>query len=174
MTERGATKVARAASKVARAASMVLHGLMIAMLSVLALSVFTQVLMRYVLAAPPFWTEELARFMLIWLTFIGIASVQLKNEQIGVDWIAPLLPPRGQYVLRIANHLLVLAILGAIVWAGFAIANLGSQTSPALGIGMYFIYGALPVGGIATMLVVLAQIFQDLATLCCGEASDGR
>ena len=161
-------------AKVARAAEMILHGLMVTTLSVLALSVITQVVMRYVLSAPPFWTEELARFMLIWLTFIGIASVQLKNEQIGVDWIAPLLPPGGQRILRLANSLVVLAILGAIVWAGFAIAALGSQTSPALGVGMYFIYGALPVGAIATMVVVMAQMAQDIALLMFGETSDGR
>tara|TARA_R110002049_G_scaffold201563_1_gene372294 strand:- start:8640 stop:9143 length:504 start_codon:yes stop_codon:yes gene_type:complete len=163
----------RTGSKIARLAIGLLHGVMVAALAVLALSVFTQVVMRYALSAPPFWTEELARFMLIWLTFIGIASVQLKNEQIGVDWIAPLLPPGGQLLMRVVTNLVVLAILGAIVWAGFAIAALGSQTSPALGIGMYFIYGALPVGAIATMLVVLAQVVQDIATLVSGETSNG-
>lgn len=161
-------------AKITRLARGLLHGLMVTALAVLALSVFTQVVMRYVLSAPPFWTEELARFMLIWLTFIGIASVQLKNEQIGVDWVAPLLPPSGQLVMRIVTNLVVLAILGAIVWAGFAIAALGSQTSPALGIGMYFIYGALPVGALATMLVALAQVAQDIAALASGEATNGR
>ncbi|MDB6178403.1 TRAP transporter small permease [Paracoccus sp. Z330] len=161
-------------TRTARAAVWVLNGLMATTLVVLALAVFIQVVMRYMLSAPPFWTEELARFMLIWLTFIGIASVQLKNEQIGVDWIAPLLPPGGQLILRLVNNLVVLVILGAIVWAGFAIAALGSQTSPALGIHMYFIYGALPVGAIATMLVVIAQMAQDLFMLLRGVKSDGR
>ena len=164
----------RLTTQVARGGRFVLYAVMVSTLTALALSVLTQVVMRYAMSAPPFWTEELARFMLIWLTFIGIASVQLENEQIGVDWIGPLLPPKGEQVLRVAIHLVVLAVLGAIVWAGYAIASLGSQASPALGITMYFIYGALPVGAIATMVVVLAQITDEIRMLSSGGTSDGR
>ncbi len=159
-------------ARVKRISETILYGIMVLALSVLALSVLTQVIMRYVLSAPPFWTEELARFVLIWLTFVGIAAVQISRDQIGIDWVSGLLPETGQRILRAMNSLIVFVILVAIIWAGYTIAALGSQTSPALGISMRFIYGALPIGAAATLLVVAAQLVEEIAAIFPGSATN--
>lgn len=158
------------ANRLKRAATALVHGFLVLALCVLALSVFTQVVMRYALSSPPFWTEELARFVLIWLTFVGVAAVQISREQIRVDWVQGMLPETGRRILHAVNSLIVLAVLAVIVWAGYAIAELGSQTSPAMGISMHFIYGALPVGAAITLIVALLQFAGDVASIFAGEA----
>ncbi|WP_292897373.1 MULTISPECIES: TRAP transporter small permease [unclassified Nitratireductor] len=134
----------------------------------MAASVFLQVVMRYALQAPPFWTEELARFLLIWLTFLGAVASHIAREHIAVEWAPNLLKGRWRVLLDIINHAIILLVLGVIFIAGFKMAQLGAQKSPALGISMRYIYGALPVGAALMLLVSIAQFGRDIASLFKG------
>lgn len=127
---------------------------------VLVASVFFQVVARYVFHAPPFWTEELARFTLIWITFVGAALVHHHGEHIAVTGLRDGLPERFQALLDVFISVLVLAVLAVFAKAGYAIALLGTQNAPALGISMRYVYGALLVG---TVLMIAITVFKLIA-----------
>lgn len=134
----------------------------------MAASVFLQVVMRYALQAPPFWTEELARFLLIWLTFLGAVAGHITREHIAVEWAPNLLTGRWRSLLDVMNGAIVLLVLGVIFIAGIKMAQLGAQKSPALAVSMRYIYGSLPVGAALMILVSIVQILRDTAALFNG------
>jgi TRAP-type C4-dicarboxylate transport system permease small subunit len=146
-----------------------LNAAIIIALGALALCVLIQVVMRYVLASPPFWTEELARFLLIWITFIGAVSVQNTRGHIGVTWLEEQLPPRARAFLEVIKSMVVLIVLLFIVKAGFDIARTGTQVSPALGLSMRFVYGTLPAGAALTVIIVLLQLWDEVRVIITGK-----
>ena len=141
---------------------------LIALFLILVTVVFFQVVARYVFDAPPFWTEELARFTLIWITFIGAGLVHHHGEHIAVNGIRDALPRRARALLDVAISLLVLAVLSVFAKAGYAIAAIGTQTAPALGISMRYVYGALLVGTALMIVITLTQLAVRLSALTKG------
>ncbi len=130
--------------------------------------VFFQVIARYVFDAPPFWTEELARFTLIWITFVGAGLVHQRGEHIAVNSFRDTLPRRPRALLDILISLLVLAVLIVFAKAGLSIVAVGTQTAPALGISMRYVYGALLVGTALMILVTVTQLVVRLSALSKG------
>lgn len=151
-----------------RAAAFVLDVALVLSLGGLATAVLIQVVARYVLNAPPFWTEELARFLLIWLTFMGALAAHRDGEHISVTWLPEMLGPRGRHLQALLCHALVLAVLLIITKAGADITRTGRQTAPALGISMAWFYAALPVASGLMALVSLLRVWQALRALAGG------
>jgi TRAP-type C4-dicarboxylate transport system permease small subunit len=128
------------------------------LLAVVACSVMYQVLVRFVLTAAGFnisapWTEELARYTLIWMVFLGAAVGVRHARMIALEFGIRKLPPRAGIPLRYAAMLLAMGFFGLLVWVGLDFVDLGrSETSPVLGITKDRVYWAMPVG-MALMIV---------------------
>ncbi|MEH6726884.1 MAG: TRAP transporter small permease [Hyphomicrobiales bacterium] len=118
-----------------------------------------QVVFRYVIGSPLVWSEELARYLLVWCTFIGVSLAVREGRHISVDILPVLVGARGVWFFG------VLALLGSAVFFALTvwyavpltmrIAKIG-QASPGLGIPMWTVYAAVPVG-------------LSLALLRCGQ-----
>ncbi|MCJ7829964.1 MAG: TRAP transporter small permease, partial [Desulfobacterales bacterium] len=75
-----------------------------------------QVLFRYVLIMPLPWTEELARFLLVWVTFLGAASITRRKLHIAVEYFIARFPPRSVPPVRCGVYLLMALFLGIFLW----------------------------------------------------------
>jgi len=75
-----------------------------------------QVLFRYMLMIPLPWTEELARFTLVWVTFLGAASVTRRKLHIAVDYFIAKLPAKTSRVVSLCSYSLILLFLGSVLW----------------------------------------------------------
>ena len=118
--------------------------------TILAVSVSLQVFVRYVLQKPLFlWTEELARFVLVWMVFLGI-GVGVKNDaHFAMDVLPPMLGKRWGALLRIFNDLCMGLILILLVLAGLRFSYFGLfQNSPNMEILMAWVFASIPIGGI--------------------------
>lgn len=149
-------------------ADMLFRAVLALAIANLACVVFLQVVARYVFQAPPFWTEQLARFSLIWLTFIVAVVVHAERSHIRVDALPMLLRGRARTLIEIAISLVVLVVLVVITKAGFDIAMIGTQVAPALGISIRVFYMALPIGTAAMALVTLGDLAGHLVALARG------
>ena len=87
-------------------------------LSGMAVVVFLQVIFRYVLNLPLFWTEELARYCLVWSSLLGSAVAVKRGQHIAVDIFMERLPPILRRWLTIIALISVAAILTIILWGG--------------------------------------------------------
>jgi TRAP-type C4-dicarboxylate transport system permease small subunit len=110
---------------------------------------------RYVLGKAPSWTEELTRFLLIWMTMLGSAASLRHGGHITVTFLIEMLNPFWQAVLLIVRDVFLVAASGIFMYFGtkFAMLN-GAQESAALEIPMMIPYSALPVCGLLILLLV--------------------
>lgn len=117
--------------------------LVVAVLGLVAFQVFT----RYVLNAPVPWSEELARFALVWLTFIGAGYVMARGTHVTVVVGSSLLGRRGAAVLDVFGNLVVVAVCAVLLTNSIQfLQTAGRTSSPAAGISMSYVYGAAVVG----------------------------
>ena len=96
---------------------------------------------------PLVWSEELARYLLVWSTFLGASCVYKKMGHINVTVIRELFPPVVCKTLEVTVHLLCGAFFAMAVFYGIKYMNLQSQQlSAAMSIPMRYIYIIIPVG----------------------------
>ncbi len=109
--------------------------------------VVLQVVTRYVFDFPLTWTEELARFALVWLTFVAAGFVMARRIHISVDLVASKLGRRGQVILDTLALIIVILASGAMTWFGFGfVADSAGRAAPASGLPLSVLYGSAVVG----------------------------
>jgi len=153
-----------------RALCWALIGLMTAMV----LSVAWQVVSRYVLSAPSSWTEELARYLLIWIGMLGAAWAFRSRMHIGLDLLPKRLTGRSARNLHIFTlGVIALFALTALVIGGGQLMLLTwqlRQTSAALGLPIAFVYSVIPLTGALVVLYSLAAMGDPPGPDVAGEA----
>ena len=133
------------------------------LLAVVVVIVLVQVFGRYILRISLSWPEELARYVLVWLMFLGVAAAAATRSQIIVDTLVELVSPRVRRVLEGIGALAGLVAVGLLVWTSQPLFGPASRsTSPATGIPSFWIYLAIPVGGALLGLFALADLARIL------------
>jgi TRAP-type C4-dicarboxylate transport system permease small subunit len=134
------------------------------LLAVVVGIVLIQVFGRYVLQMSLSWPEELARYVLVWLTIFGAAAAAASRSQIVVDTLLELVPTSVCRALEVLSALAGLVAVGLLVWTSQPLITgpAGRSTSPATGIPSFWIYLAIPVGGVLLMLFALAELVEIL------------
>jgi len=146
-----------------RKLTWLLERILIALSLLISIVVFLQVVFRYVLSQPLFWSEELPRYLLIWTTFLAAALAQKHRAHINITLAVNLLPRRIQKWLRILADILICVFLGVLVYSGSLVSRVTlHHRSTALQIPMAAVYLALPVGAALMMLYLLLQIIDDV------------
>ncbi len=145
--------------KLADAIERALDGMMIAMFTLMTIAIVWQVFARYVLQSPTAWSEELAMFLLAWVTMLGSALVIRSQEgHIAVTILVDALPAAVQRIIAIIRDALTLATMGALVLYGYRLAIVGSrQTAPGTDIPMTYPYLSIPVGAALIALFMAAR-----------------
>ncbi|WP_193105573.1 TRAP transporter small permease [Brachybacterium sp. FME24] len=132
-----------------RALEWVCVGLFVALVATVAWQVFA----RQVLNSPSGWSEELAKYIFVWLGLFGAALVFGERGHIAVDFLVRKLPRAPQKAFGMLTHALVLAFTALVlVYGGISISQLAwEQTIPALPVTAGHMYLAIPVSGILTL-----------------------
>jgi TRAP-type transport system small permease protein len=147
-----------------------IRALVILAFAVMVTAAIGQVVFRFVVAYPLGWTEELARIMMIWWTFLCVAALAWRRRLLRIDALVLLLPPRGVHAVAMLAHLIGAFFVGWLALLSIRLVRLaGTQTSTALEIPYAWIYLATPVGLGLTALVVLGLAVVDLLRLIRGE-----
>lgn len=121
-------------------------GLLIAAITVL---VTVQVFARYVLNNTPPWSEELCRYLFIWVSFLGACVATRRAAHLGVDSLVSRLPAGAREVLRHAVTALIVVFAGLLVWQGVALVPaMASQRSPSMGISLQYVFAAIPIAAV--------------------------
>lgn len=120
-----------------------------------------QVFFRYALGSSLSWTEELSRFLLIWLVLIAAAAEVGRAAHITVNIVVDLLPGVARRVIELVNLVLMLAFAAIMTVYGFKLVGLTmSQHATTLPLWMGQVYLAIPVGGILMMINLLRLLWR--------------
>jgi TRAP-type C4-dicarboxylate transport system permease small subunit len=121
---------------------------LILMLAAMAVIIFANVLLRYLTNESIEWAEEVARHLMIWLTFVGAGPVLRYGGHIAVDNLQDGVPPGVAVGLRAVIALALLGFFVFMVWYGVLyMLRAQYQTTAATQISFAWIYASMPVGG---------------------------
>jgi TRAP-type C4-dicarboxylate transport system permease small subunit len=132
-------------------------------LAAMVAMVFGNVVLRYAFDSGIALSEELSRFLFVWLTFIGAVVVARENAHMGVETLVARLGPSGRLLCMVVSDLIVLLCCAVFFWGTWRQAPLNaSNVAPITGISMLWIYGIgfFASGGIA--LLTLARLLRAL------------
>ena len=119
---------------------------------IMTLDVLWGVLTRYAFGSQADWSEELARFLLIWIGLLGAAYAAGQRMHLAIDLLMPKLSSSGQKRLFVfINILIIIFAIAVLIIGGFRLiylTNILGQLSAALRIPMYLVYAALPISGL--------------------------
>jgi TRAP-type transport system small permease protein len=130
--------------------------LVIAMMAVMAVLVFANVVSRYLLNYSINWVEELTRYMMIWVGFLGSGLVLRYGAHIAVDLFQDLLPVRAAQALRAAIVAILVATFAAMSWLGVRYVTFAwDQETPVLNWNTGAVYLAVPIGSVLMLVHLL-------------------
>jgi len=130
---------------------------MAALLTLMTLLVGAQIAGRFVFGASIFWSDELARFLLVWIAFLGMSVGLRRGAHPGVDGLVQALPAAaGRAARRAALLCSLLFFLVMMGYGGSLALSTWGQRSPSLGLRMGVPYLAVPVAGLLMLLHALA------------------
>ncbi|HSW04978.1 TRAP transporter small permease [Aquabacterium sp.] len=126
---------------------------LIGLLAAMAVIVFANVALRYLTNESIEWAEEVARHLMIWLTFLGAGPVLRYGGHIAVDNLQDGVPQAAAVMLRWLIALLLLGFFGFMVWfGGHYMLRAQGQTTAATQISFAYVYAAMPVGGVVLIV----------------------
>ena len=142
--------------------------------AVLVIDVLWQVFTRFVMGDPSSWTEELATFLLIWVSLLGAAVALGRGAHLGIDYFTHKLPERN----RIQTELFVFAMVSIFSFLVMVVGGISlvrqtlalEQISVALHIPMGYVYLAIPISGAFLLLYGIIGFFERLTQLKKGVA----
>ena len=136
---------------------------LIFLMAAIVVSVLWQVLSRYLLQSPSSGSEEIARFLLIWISLFGAAYSYRIKLHLGLDIVVKRMPPTRQVLATIFCHLAVLVFsILVLILGGYNLVSLTFnpiQISPALGLHIGYVYMALPLTGVLISLYAVNDLY---------------
>ena len=149
-----------------------LDWLLAASVGILVVPVTLQIIARFTEWIPHWiWTEEMARFLFIWMVMLG-AMVGIRDaSHFEVD-VWPELKPKANALLRIISNVFVLVFALIFVWYGIKFVQFGwSQNSELAEMPMAYIFVAWPLTGLTWLLFLGERFIADLRLLAADRVS---
>ncbi len=144
--------------------SKLLQFMLVALMAAMVVSVVWQVLSRYLFVVPAAWTEELARFLLIWIGMLGAAYAYRQGSHLGIDLLASKLGDKGKRVLQASIHVVCLLFaVSVLVVGGGSLVSMTwelKQYSAAMGLPISYVYAVIPISGALICLFAIDAILQ--------------
>jgi TRAP-type C4-dicarboxylate transport system permease small subunit len=127
------------------------------MVAVITCVTFLQVFTRYVIENPLIWTEELARYLFVWIALIGGAAAVRTRGHFGLD-ILRRVAPSLRKPLGTVSTLVVFVFLCLLMYTGILETRQAStQFTHTLGVNMHWAYVCIPIGAMLAIWHVIAH-----------------
>jgi len=150
------------------------EALIVLLMAVMTVLIVVQIFMRYVVQESLTWSEELARYVFVWATYLGVAYGVKKNAHICVEAATMYLPARVKAVVYLVAQFIFLLFAALVVKEGFVLSmkifKFG-QSSAALGMPMGIIYLAPTVGFALVFIRLIQNIVAGFKRLKKGAAA---
>jgi TRAP-type C4-dicarboxylate transport system permease small subunit len=133
--------------------------LMLAMVAI----IFLQVVARYAFSNSLSWSEELGRYLFVWMTFIGSAIAVRNKLHVSLEMFVMKFPGRIQKLCLIIGYVSMMVFTGVLIYGGYLFVMKGSQQiSAAMQLPMHYVYIVLPVGGGLIFFYLMKNVYEDV------------
>ena len=144
-------------------------GLMLLMVILL----FTQVMGRYLLSDPPDWTEELARLVFVYATYVAASIAVVRKAHLKIDSITDSLPRRTQAVIKVIGIALALVFLGFVIYHGTRmLGKVAYQEFSTVPMSKAVQFAAVPVGCVLIVIYELGRFWKELKYVIYGDRAN--
>lgn len=172
------SRISTSARSLSRKINWVVERVCVLLLVLLVLDVWLGVLVRYVIPLPLTFTEELARYLMIWMALLAVSAGIVHREHIGVEFIFDKLPPRARRLLAVGFDVLAFVFFAALFWYGLDFVERGfKRITMIYDIPKAYPFMGVPIAaGIAAVqliLVGLQDFFAEKAPEHSGAAIAG-
>lgn len=149
----------RLSRQINKAVEYLLFGMGLTITLIVAVQVFS----RYVLNHSIFWSEELARYLLVWMTFLGAGVAYYRKAHPGIDILQKRLPPISRKISVLLVHMAALVLFGVMTIYGLKFAYfVRLQISPALQLPKWIVFSIIPISGIILIFHAAAFLQADM------------
>jgi len=151
-----AKKASNILEKITAVPLMIVGGAMV-------LVVLVGTISRYAFNSPLLWTEEAARYLMIWMALVGASITLKRREHVGIEIVINKFKPKIRVIIKLIRDLFILYFLYILINEGIIMAiEAKDQLSPALRISMFWPLLSVPVMGIFTGLQLILQMVIDV------------
>ena len=143
----------------------------IVLLSFLVISVFFEVLIRYVVHMPSAWTEEVAQFILVWFGLLAAAVSARRGMHFAIRYGVMHFSAPVRWTIRLICNVIVVLLLALLAKQGFGYLDVVSnQRAMGTEINLQIPYAGIPVGLSAIMLMYILEVTDALMSLWTGRS----
>lgn len=137
-------------------------------------SIFLQVVFRYVFHNPLVWSEEVARYSLIWMTMIGAAVATRQGQHLLIDSIVSRFSEASRQRIALALQAISVAFCLLMTWLSTEISQMAWKAiSPATKIPMGAIYASMPLGFLCMAIFTIEGICKTISDMTNGTVRAG-
>jgi TRAP-type C4-dicarboxylate transport system permease small subunit len=141
----------------------------------LSIVLFLQVLYRYVLFLPLPWSEESARFAMVWFGMLAAGVAAYRGLHFSFRWGTLVLPPRGRFWLRQVLNVTTMALLVVVYAQSLRYLEIvGNQTAPGTGLNMRIPHASVTVGAVGMLLVYVCDFLDAICGALTGQTFSVR
>ncbi len=142
-----------------RLLSRLVEGLVILCAATIVAVVTIEVVLRYIFGLSLIFTEELARYLMVWIVFLGAALAVKDDSHIRINLLVKRLSPRLGQLVRVTAHGLTVLLLMVLAVEGTKILPRQlDQMCITVGTSMFYFYLAIPVGSVLMIIFLLPGI----------------
>jgi len=160
--------------KLLKGVRSILYGFSVVAMSVMLVIIFAQVVTRYFFNYTPEWSEELARFLFVWVVFLGSALIMGESGHLAVQF----LPDKFKgtvfgTVLDVVINVCGYVFIGLLLTQGWKMTSIMTfQRAPGLDIPMSWVYVIIPVSCVLMLLYLFREtlrIFRNISGRGTGQ-----
>lgn len=144
-----------------------------AMLLALILTITAGVTARYVFGSPFTWTEELATFIFIWISFMGAVTASYDKRHVAVDFLVTKLPQRVQDVIKLFTYVAILVFVVLLVYGSFVLFPTMKHVSVALRLPKWLYYIPVCTASVEMFFIYLAEMLEYITNMMHPENKEG-
>ena len=136
------------------------------LIGAMTLVILYQVFMRYVLNDPPTWSEEMSRFMMVWMTFLVAPIAYRRGMNVAIETLSRFLVGRPQAALQLVLNALIVYFMIEYAQEGVGLAERGLKSKAfTIDVKLFWFYLIVPVGFYLLAAVGVEHILRALKGL---------
>jgi len=139
-----------------------LGSVLVFLMAVMVVAVLWQIFSRYVIQSPSTFTDELSRYMLVWIGLLGAAYASGQRQHLSINILPPRLNEKNRIRLRIAQNIIIMVFVAlALIIGGSRLVFITyylDQHSPALNLSLAAVYIIMPISGILIITYLILEL----------------